>query len=107
MKVLKKHLWRSVQSRSWGTHFCNPDDGQAKQHLGEILSAVEFMDRQSLDMVFSQQDWSKDPLENDYPEALQKVFDAHGGIDAWKSYGALTLFMGFPACETLLAWRPH
>ena len=67
MKVLKKHLWRSVQSRSWGTHFCNPDDGQAKQHLGEILSAVEFMDRQSLDMVFSQQDWSKDPLENDYP----------------------------------------
>ena len=29
-------------------------------------------------------------LEADYPEALQKVFDAHGGIDAWKSYAALT-----------------
>lgn len=39
----------------------------AKQNLGEILSAVEFMDRQSLDMVFSQQDWSKDPLDNEYP----------------------------------------
>ncbi|MEO1217515.1 MAG: DUF6503 family protein [Bacteroidota bacterium] len=26
----------------------------------------------------------------DYPAALQKVFEAHGGIDAWKSYGALT-----------------
>ncbi len=26
----------------------------------------------------------------EYPKALQKVFDAHGGIGAWKSYGALT-----------------
>ncbi|KAG6975772.1 hypothetical protein JG688_00002023 [Phytophthora aleatoria] len=36
---------------------------EAKKHLGEVLSAVEFMDRQSLDMVLSQQDWTKDPLE--------------------------------------------
>ncbi|KAI9911723.1 hypothetical protein PsorP6_008807 [Peronosclerospora sorghi] len=36
---------------------------EAKKNLGEVLSAVEFMDRQSLDMVLSQQDWSKDPLE--------------------------------------------
>ncbi|ETN17123.1 hypothetical protein PPTG_05015 [Phytophthora nicotianae INRA-310] len=40
---------------------------EAKKHLGEVLSAVEFMDRQSLDMVLSQQDWTKDPLETPSP----------------------------------------
>lgn len=40
---------------------------EAKKHLGEVLSAVEFMDRQSLDMVLSQQDWHKDPLETNCP----------------------------------------
>lgn len=40
---------------------------EAKKHLGEVLSAVEFMDRQSLDMVLSQQDWHKDPLESPCP----------------------------------------
>ncbi|TMW56256.1 hypothetical protein Poli38472_008904 [Pythium oligandrum] len=43
---------------------------EAKQHLGEVLSAVEFLDRQSLDMVLSQQDWTKDPLESSYPYYL-------------------------------------
>jgi D-2-hydroxyglutarate dehydrogenase len=40
---------------------------EAKKNLGEVLSAVEFMDRQSLDMVLSQQDWTKDPLETPSP----------------------------------------
>ncbi|POM80509.1 D-2-hydroxyglutarate dehydrogenase, mitochondrial precursor [Phytophthora palmivora] len=40
---------------------------EAKKHLGEVLSAVEFMDGQSLDMVLSQQDWTKDPLEAPSP----------------------------------------
>ncbi|KAI9986899.1 hypothetical protein PInf_025868 [Phytophthora infestans] len=40
---------------------------EAKKNLGEVLSAVEFMDRQSLDMVLSQQDWTKDPLEMPSP----------------------------------------
>lgn len=40
---------------------------EAKKKLGEVLSAVEFMDRQSLDMVLSQQDWVKDPLETPSP----------------------------------------
>lgn len=40
---------------------------KARQHLGEVLSAVEFFDRQSLDMVLSQQDWHKDPLESSCP----------------------------------------
>ncbi|CEG49635.1 d-2-hydroxyglutarate mitochondrial precursor [Plasmopara halstedii] len=40
---------------------------EAKKNLGEVLSAVEFMDRQSLDIVFSQQDWTKDPLETISP----------------------------------------
>ncbi|KAL0582868.1 hypothetical protein ABG067_007188 [Albugo candida] len=35
----------------------------AKQHLGEIISAVEFLDRESLDMVLSQQNDALDPLE--------------------------------------------
>lgn len=35
----------------------------AKHHLGEILSAVEFLDRESLDMVLSQQMDARDPLE--------------------------------------------
>ncbi|GLE03755.1 hypothetical protein PINS_up012657 [Pythium insidiosum] len=39
----------------------------AKRDLGEVLSAVEFMDRQSLDMVLSQQPHSKDPLEAPCP----------------------------------------
>ncbi|DBA00525.1 TPA: hypothetical protein N0F65_006429 [Lagenidium giganteum] len=40
---------------------------EAKKHLGEVLSAVEFLDRESLDMVLSQQDWHKDPLETNCP----------------------------------------
>ncbi|OQR88185.1 D-2-hydroxyglutarate dehydrogenase, mitochondrial precursor [Achlya hypogyna] len=40
---------------------------QARQNLGEILSAVEFMDRQSLDMVMSQQPSLADPLESACP----------------------------------------
>ncbi|KAL4155259.1 hypothetical protein PRNP1_007369 [Phytophthora ramorum] len=40
---------------------------EAKKNLGEVLSAVEFMDRQSLDMVLTQQDWTKDPLETPSP----------------------------------------
>jgi D-2-hydroxyglutarate dehydrogenase len=40
---------------------------EAKKHLGEVLSAIEFFDRQSLDMVLSQQDWVKDPLESSCP----------------------------------------
>lgn len=40
---------------------------EAKHRLGEVLSAVEFMDRQSLDMVLSQQAWHKDPLESSCP----------------------------------------
>lgn len=39
----------------------------AKTHLGEVLSAVEFLDRQSLDMVLTQYDWHKDPLESTCP----------------------------------------
>ncbi|CAI5737524.1 unnamed protein product [Hyaloperonospora brassicae] len=40
---------------------------EAKKKLGEVLSAVELMDRQSLDMVLSQQDWTKDPLDTPSP----------------------------------------
>ncbi|KAF0695290.1 Aste57867_13886 [Aphanomyces stellatus] len=40
---------------------------QARRHLGEILSAVEFMDRGSLDMVLSQQPDLADPLESNCP----------------------------------------
>lgn len=43
---------------------------EAKKHLGEVLSATEFFDRQSLDMVLSQQDWVKDPLETSCPYYL-------------------------------------
>ncbi|OQR86910.1 D-2-hydroxyglutarate dehydrogenase, mitochondrial precursor [Achlya hypogyna] len=35
---------------------------EARRHLGEILSAVEFLDRQSLDLVLSQQPSLQDPL---------------------------------------------
>lgn len=40
---------------------------EAKKQLGEVVSAIEFFDRQSLDMVLTQQDWVKDPLESSYP----------------------------------------
>ncbi|KDO30832.1 hypothetical protein SPRG_04733 [Saprolegnia parasitica CBS 223.65] len=40
---------------------------QAKKNLGEILSAVEFMDRASLDMVMSQQPSLSDPLSSNCP----------------------------------------
>ncbi|KAJ0405670.1 hypothetical protein ATCC90586_004473 [Pythium insidiosum] len=39
----------------------------AKRDLGEVLSAVEFMDREALDMVLRQQPQSKDPLEAPCP----------------------------------------
>ncbi|KAF1321490.1 D-2-hydroxyglutarate dehydrogenase, mitochondrial precursor, partial [Globisporangium splendens] len=39
----------------------------AKKHLGEVLSAVEFMDRQSLSLVLEQQAWHSDPLETACP----------------------------------------
>ncbi|KAF0727352.1 hypothetical protein Ae201684_014611 [Aphanomyces euteiches] len=40
---------------------------QARRHLGEILSAVEFLDRGSLDMVLSQQPQTTDPLSTNSP----------------------------------------
>lgn len=40
---------------------------EAKKKLGEILSAVEFMDRQSIDMILTQQDWITDPLASPSP----------------------------------------
>jgi D-2-hydroxyglutarate dehydrogenase len=37
---------------------------EAKKFLSEILSAVEFFDRESMEIVLEQQKWIKNPLEN-------------------------------------------
>jgi len=41
--------------------------GQAKLHLAEILSAVEFLDRQSMDMVTQYIEGARDPFSSAYP----------------------------------------
>lgn len=53
---------------------------QARRHLGEVLSAAEFMDRPSLDMVLSQFEHHKDPLETKYPFYL--VLETSGSNNA-------------------------
>nr|CCA17465.1 D2hydroxyglutarate dehydrogenase putative [Albugo laibachii Nc14] len=52
----------------------------AKQHLGEILSAVEFLDRESLDMVLSQQQETRDPLEAS-PSPFYILIETAGSTD--------------------------
>eukprot|EP00644_Phytophthora_capsici_P005305 jgi/Phyca11/531619/estExt2_fgenesh1_pg.C_PHYCAscaffold_10270 len=68
---------------------------EAKRKLGEVLSAVEFMDRQSLDMVLSQQDWTKDPLETPSPYyVLIETSGSNAGHDMEKLEAFLEGVMG-------------
>ncbi|TYZ64642.1 hypothetical protein PybrP1_000409 [[Pythium] brassicae (nom. inval.)] len=53
---------------------------QAKRHLGEMLSAAEFMDRQSLELVLSHFEALKDPLESTCPFYL--VVETSGANNA-------------------------
>ena len=41
----------------------------ARRHLGETLSAVEFLDRASMDLVIEQQPSTRDPLQARRPLA--------------------------------------
>ncbi|TYZ64352.1 hypothetical protein PybrP1_000264 [[Pythium] brassicae (nom. inval.)] len=68
---------------------------EAKKHLGEVLSAVEFMDRQSLDMVLAQQEWHKDPLESRCPYyILVETSGSNGAHDMEKLEAFLADAMG-------------